>query len=218
MRKAFRRYPRKWGLKRTDRNIDHRRVLNLATFWTRRGASLPLPSGLADWQPGDLVTQRLPGDLPHLGIVADTRDQTSGRLRVIHNIARDADRGYPRPVRDHRPLSLHTPRASLISRTCMHRRMHQAEHCSLQCPLRRDRIKRACRADPARTDRSTGGDTGPPPNRTHRTGCQCSPAEPREPGRHARPARKTRPGLSGGRKSKFSIAHRFLWTEIRSGL
>jgi uncharacterized protein len=86
MRKAFRRYPKKWGLKRPDRNIDHRRVHNLATFWTRRGAALPDPKGLADWQPGDLVAQRLPGNLPHLGIVADTRDTVSGRLRVIHNI------------------------------------------------------------------------------------------------------------------------------------
>ena len=40
---AFARYPRRWGLRGPDRNIDHRRVPNLETFWTRKGARLVRP-------------------------------------------------------------------------------------------------------------------------------------------------------------------------------
>lgn len=36
MKHNFSRYPRIWGLSRTDRNIDHRRVPNLQTFFTRK--------------------------------------------------------------------------------------------------------------------------------------------------------------------------------------
>ena len=32
----FAAYPKTWGLKATDRNIDHRRVANLAAFFSRR--------------------------------------------------------------------------------------------------------------------------------------------------------------------------------------
>ena len=38
MRPAFASYPRRWGLRTTDRNIDHRRVPNLQTFLARAGA------------------------------------------------------------------------------------------------------------------------------------------------------------------------------------
>lgn len=82
MRHAFSAYPKAWGLTRTDRNIDHRRVPNLETFLTRRGASLPLAGG---WRAGDLVTQRLGGSLPHISIVA--ADTPAGATPpVIHNI------------------------------------------------------------------------------------------------------------------------------------
>jgi len=82
MTRAFPAYPKSWGLKRPDRNIDHRRVPNLETFLTRRGASLPLAGG---WRAGDLVTQRLGGSLPHISIVA--ADAAAGATPlVIHNI------------------------------------------------------------------------------------------------------------------------------------
>lgn len=82
-------YPRRWGLKRPDRNIDHRRVPNLQTFWSRAGARLPLSSRAADWQPGDVFTSLVGGTLPHTGIVSD-RVGASGRLLVIHNIGAGA--------------------------------------------------------------------------------------------------------------------------------
>ena len=36
MGKAFAQYPKIWGLKKTDRNIDHRRVPNLSRYFVRR--------------------------------------------------------------------------------------------------------------------------------------------------------------------------------------
>jgi uncharacterized protein len=49
-------YPKRWGLKRPDRHIDHRRVPNLMTFLQRRGFHLPVTKNAADYRPGDLVT------------------------------------------------------------------------------------------------------------------------------------------------------------------
>ncbi|WP_292684792.1 DUF1287 domain-containing protein [Novosphingobium sp.] len=78
-------YPRRWGLRRPDRNIDHRRVPNLQAYWSRQGARLALSTDPAAWQPGDVFTSLVGGTLPHIGIVSD-RLGTSGRLLVIHNI------------------------------------------------------------------------------------------------------------------------------------
>jgi len=84
MRVAFERYPRLWGLGGPDRNIDHRRVPNLATYFTRHGTSLPPSDRAQDYRPGDIVTWRLPGGYPHIGLVADRSE--AGTPLVIHNI------------------------------------------------------------------------------------------------------------------------------------
>ncbi len=77
----FSRYPKTWGLKRTDRNIDHRRVPNVETWLKRQGHEL-----VADrWFPGDIISCRVGGSLPHIGIVSD-RKNSSGKYKVIHNI------------------------------------------------------------------------------------------------------------------------------------
>lgn len=86
MRAEFAAYPRQWGLTRPDSSIDHRRVPNLQTFFTRQGARIRGASTAADYQPGDLVTWMLPGNLPHIGFVSDRRDEQSGRPLIIHNI------------------------------------------------------------------------------------------------------------------------------------
>ena len=39
MRAHFAEYPQKWGLRGPDRNIDHRRVPNLQTWFARQGWS-----------------------------------------------------------------------------------------------------------------------------------------------------------------------------------
>ncbi len=90
MRRAFAAYPRTWGMKAPDRNIDHRRVPNLETFLARRKAALPVSREAADYRPGDLVTQRLPGNLPHIAIVTDAMSADGGRPLVVHNIGRGA--------------------------------------------------------------------------------------------------------------------------------
>jgi uncharacterized protein len=87
MRAAFGAYPRTWGLRTTDRNIDHRRVPNLQMFLSRKGARLPVSERAQDWKAGDLVTSLVGGTLPHIGIVSD-RKSLLGRPLVIHNIGR----------------------------------------------------------------------------------------------------------------------------------
>lgn len=85
MRAHFDAYPALWGLRRPDRNIDHRRVPNLETWLRRQGAQLAASRDPAEFAPGDLVTWRLPGNLPHIGIVSE-RVGAQGRPLVIHNI------------------------------------------------------------------------------------------------------------------------------------
>lgn len=80
-------YPKIWGDKPPDANIDHRRVPNMQVYFRRRDAALPVSAKAQDWQPGDLVTQMLPGNLPHIGICAMERD-AQGFPLVIHNIGR----------------------------------------------------------------------------------------------------------------------------------
>lgn len=85
MRAHFDRYPRTWGLRRPDPNIDHRRVPNLQVWFTRQGWSLTPSTRAADYRPGDLVTWMLPGNLPHIGIVSE-RFHHDGTPLIIHNI------------------------------------------------------------------------------------------------------------------------------------
>ena len=85
MATAFSAYPKIWGLTRPDRNIGHRRVPNLETYFRRHGTEHAPPTSLADWQAGDLYTMRLDGRLPHIGIVSD-KVTPKGHRYVIHNI------------------------------------------------------------------------------------------------------------------------------------
>ncbi len=86
MKAQFSAYPKIWGLKRPDRNIDHRRVPNLKTFFERRSASLPVSRRPGDYLPGDVISQMLPGNLPHIAIVTHHRSLDGRRPLVIHNI------------------------------------------------------------------------------------------------------------------------------------
>lgn len=83
MKAAFSAYPRIWGLTRPDTNIDHRRVPNLETFFTRVGAKLPANTDPSLYLPGDVVSWRIP--VPHIGIVS-TQRLPSGRPLMAHNI------------------------------------------------------------------------------------------------------------------------------------
>ncbi len=84
MKRNFAVYPKTWGLRRPDTNIDHRRVPNLATFFKRKGRALPVTRRAADYKPGDIVTWRLASGVPHIGLVSDVR--RGDRHLVVHNI------------------------------------------------------------------------------------------------------------------------------------
>ncbi len=86
MRANFSSYPKIWGLKRPDKNIDHRRVPNLQTFFKRHGKSFKVSKESGTYFPGDLVTWKLPGNLPHIGIVTDKKTDDGLRPLIVHNI------------------------------------------------------------------------------------------------------------------------------------
>ncbi len=86
MIRNFSLYPHKW-LTRPDPNIDHRRVPNLMTFFSRKGDVLPATSRSGDYSPGDIVAWNLGGGITHIGMVVDRRGPT-GRYMVVHNIGR----------------------------------------------------------------------------------------------------------------------------------
>ena len=86
MKAHFKSYPKNWGLKRTDTNIDHRRVPNLQVFFSRQGQSLQVTHDPGNYQPGDLVTWLLDNNLPHIGIVVDRRSEDGKRPLIVHNI------------------------------------------------------------------------------------------------------------------------------------
>jgi len=91
MKRNFAAYPTRWGLKRTDKNIDHRRVLNLRRFFTRKGIALPISSNIETYRPGDIVSWDLGGALTHIGVVAEQLSP-DGTPLIIHNIGRGAER------------------------------------------------------------------------------------------------------------------------------
>jgi len=85
---AFSEYPNIWGHTAPDPNIDHRRVPNLQVFFRRHGEELAVTDVPANYQPGDLVTWMLPGNLPHIGIVTNRRSPDAKRPLIVHNIGR----------------------------------------------------------------------------------------------------------------------------------
>lgn len=94
MRRDFKKYPWHSGSGSPDKNIDHRRVVNLRTYFDRKGWSISVTNRAEDYQPGDLVACILHRDLPHIMIVSNKKS-TSGRPLIIHNIgsgAKEEDR------------------------------------------------------------------------------------------------------------------------------
>ena len=83
---SFNSYPHRW-LSHPDPNIDHRRVPNLMTFFTRNGETLPATTGSQDYSPGDIIAWNLGNGVTHIGLVVDQKSDT-GRYMVVHNIGR----------------------------------------------------------------------------------------------------------------------------------
>jgi len=88
----FKAYPnlKKWGLKTTDTNIDHRRVPNLEVYFERKGKKLPVSQNPSDYKTGDIVTWMINEKLPHIGIVTHLKSnpEASGGQRnlIVHNV------------------------------------------------------------------------------------------------------------------------------------
>ena len=103
MAKNFSAYPKLWGLSKTDKNIDHRRVPNMAKFFTRQGKSLPVTKEAKDYKPGDFVVCSLPNELIHIMLVS-TKLTDAGVPYIIHNIgagAREEDRLFEFKIEGH---------------------------------------------------------------------------------------------------------------------
>ncbi len=85
MKANFSLYPKNWGLSRPDKNIDHRRVPNLRTFFKRKGTSLPVTDKAENYKPGDIITCTVPPNLPHIALVVPAPDGGE-RPWIVHNI------------------------------------------------------------------------------------------------------------------------------------
>jgi uncharacterized protein YijF (DUF1287 family) len=86
MKDNFAAYPTRWGLKGTDANIDHRRVPNLQTYFTRKGKSLSTGGSSETFLPGDIVTWDLGGGIDHIGLVVNVWYKPGQRYLIVHNI------------------------------------------------------------------------------------------------------------------------------------
>jgi len=86
MKKAFSTYPKIWGAKHTDKNIDHRRVPNLKNYFQRKGYALKVTKNPKDYKAGDIVTCKVQGR-PHIMIVS-SKETSEGIPFIIHNIGR----------------------------------------------------------------------------------------------------------------------------------
>lgn len=79
----FDKYPNMWGLKNPDPNIDHRRVPNLMTYFTRKGYEVNETYVYRDFRPGDVVCWNLSGGINHIGIYIE--EET-----IFHNMGPDS--------------------------------------------------------------------------------------------------------------------------------
>ncbi len=86
MRKHFQEYPKTWGLKLPDRNIDHRRVPNLMKYFERKNAALPISINANDYKFGEIVCWDLGNGLRHIGLVIDKKSTDGKRNLIVHNI------------------------------------------------------------------------------------------------------------------------------------
>jgi uncharacterized protein YijF (DUF1287 family) len=90
MTRVWAEYPRKWGARGTDSNIDHRRVLNLTTYFERQGKSLPITNERSDYLPGDVVAWELSDGVEHIGILTNLSSDSDKHYLIVHNIGAGA--------------------------------------------------------------------------------------------------------------------------------
>ncbi len=106
MQKNFSAYPKKWGLKSTDKNIDHRRVPNIMTYFKRQGYQV----NDQNYKAGDIVTWDLGQGLSHIGVISNKTTLIGQTPLVIHNIGRgtqENDLLYQYKITGHYRLPTH---------------------------------------------------------------------------------------------------------------
>ena len=88
MKANFSKYPnlQKWGMTKTDTNIDHRRVPNLEVFFERKGIKLAVTENANDYKTGEIVTWMINGKLPHIGIITNKKTADGKRNLIVHNV------------------------------------------------------------------------------------------------------------------------------------
>jgi uncharacterized protein YijF (DUF1287 family) len=86
MKTNFDKYPKIWGMKKTDTNIDHRRVPNLMTFFSRHGTVKGKSLNPQDYLPGDIVCWDLGNGIKHIGIIVNRKSSDGTRYLIVHNI------------------------------------------------------------------------------------------------------------------------------------
>lgn len=86
MQRNFASYPQKWGARKPDRNIDHRRVANLMKWFERAGKAQSHSVNASDYQAGDIVAWELDNGLLHIGVVSNFLVEGSTRFAIVHNI------------------------------------------------------------------------------------------------------------------------------------
>lgn len=104
MTASFKSYPDLWGLRRPDRNIDHRRVPNIARYLHRKGKAVPITQDPENYLPGDIVVWRLSDGRLHMGIVSDTLVAGTPRHMIVHNMgagARQEDHLFSFKIAEH---------------------------------------------------------------------------------------------------------------------
>lgn len=77
-------YPKLWNPSVINSNIDHRRVIILDRFFSRKGTTLPKTTHPDDYKPGDLVIWYLGSGVFHIGVVINQK--TNGCHAIMHNI------------------------------------------------------------------------------------------------------------------------------------
>jgi uncharacterized protein YijF (DUF1287 family) len=88
MKSHFSEYPnlKKWGMTKTDSNIDHRRVPNLEIFFERKGTKLTVSKNAKDYKTGEIVTWMINNKLPHIGIITNRKSVDGKRNLIVHNV------------------------------------------------------------------------------------------------------------------------------------
>lgn len=80
MEAHFGEYPSKWGLPKTDPNIDHRRVPNIMQYFSNMGYAKPMTKNMNDYEPGDIICWTLSPGHTHIGILLNKHGD------VYHNM------------------------------------------------------------------------------------------------------------------------------------